>query len=117
MIKKFLITSGILLLLALICAIFLFVYLGGFSARTSVEDASKSTTAPSADINGGIDTSVQATPEQRSRLEEAGINPNIEITDERVQCAITVLGTERAQEIAEGAEPTLVEMGKLLRCI
>jgi len=60
------------------------------------------------------------TTQQEAILESIGINPEdipAEITPAMEECAVSVLGEKRANEIGSGSEPTLTEIIKLKGCV
>ncbi|MDD3032853.1 MAG: hypothetical protein PHF88_02705 [Candidatus Pacebacteria bacterium] len=58
--------------------------------------------------------------EQEAILESAGINLEeipTEITLEQKECAISILGEKRIEEIANGSTPTIMEILKIKECL
>ena len=58
--------------------------------------------------------------QQESILESAGIDPKTiptKITASQQECAISILGKERATEIASGSSPSITEVLKLKSCL
>lgn len=58
--------------------------------------------------------------EQEQRLIDSGIDPAkipTEITPEMESCVTSKISEQRTQEIIDGAEPTLLEIGKILPCL
>lgn len=112
--KIFIITTVVVLAVALLAAVGLFWYL-----NSTITAKPSSTASSSVPVTAASTTQVQEfTTEQSNRLEAVGIDPeSVTLTDETITCAKDVLGEARSKEIAAGAEPTLIEIGKLLGCL
>ena len=124
--KKFLITSAVLLVLALLSVLFVFWYVVSLSAGGS-DTLNTSTRSSSADYGSSNTSSVQATENketyelseaQVNRIEAVGIeSENLEITPSMINCAEEKIGAERSMQIAEGDSPTAIELISLLGCL
>lgn len=120
--KRFLITSGILLGLALTFVVALFIYLSMTLPPTSEIDAKRDSVNESAtttgegatdDVSNSSTTDViELSEDQKEQIRERGIDPDkFEITEAMVACVKDKVGQERINELIAGAEPTLLELG------
>lgn len=65
------------------------------------------------------ETSVDATTQQRERLESFGLDPNImdSLTAEDEDCFAAAIGADRVAEIKAGAIPTMSEFAASADCL
>lgn len=118
--KKFLLITGSLLIIALLAVIAVFCYLS-FQLKSSqvsgtVEPA---TNEQGKVIDKGIPLrDLPLTEGQRSTLETVGVDVDtFEITPAMQACAEAKLGNERMAEIIGGSAPTMIETTQLTGCL
>lgn len=115
--KKFLIISISFLLFAVLCSVGVFWYLSLQPSLVKEKTAAHTLNTGQA-INDNVLLESEFSQDQKNRLEEYGIDgDSYTITPEMIKCAKEKIGIERAQEIADGSEPTILETGKLLLCL
>ncbi len=118
-IKIFLITSAILIIVAMgVVGYVWFKIQQNISSDTAFTPSDQTPIANTIPEEGiKIDTS-SLTDDQKALAEKVGINlDEVVITQEMVSCAEQKLGAERAQEIADGDSPTALESVSLLGCL
>ena len=130
--KKFLIASLILLLVALLISIAAFFYVSAqlqksqLSVQTGTAETATTTNANGGGTNETTQDSTEGIPlrdvplsdSQRSVLETVGVDSEtFVITAAMQECVEVKLGTIRMQEIIAGDAPTTMETIKLLPCL
>lgn len=115
-------TLGVIFFIIIMIGVYLFVA-DPFNLRPVIS----SFTAPSSitnDVGGSAaatsDKNPLLSPEQEKMLESVGIDPaNLptEVTPELENCLVDKVGAQRANEIANGADPTPVEILKASACL
>lgn len=127
--KKFIVTSFILLFTALLMAVGLFWYVTQSLLPTTTVNSNHSSELDPQTVHSvegdnisedhKNDTATPLTAEQSASLEAAGVDTStVKITPGMIDCAENILGEERATLIAAGREePTTVEIAQLLFCL
>lgn len=125
--KKFLLITAILLIIALLAAIAIFCYLS-FSLKSSqvrpVTPADEQASATADVIDETAPTEgiplrdMPLSDGQRSVVETLGVDvETFTITPEMQACAEEALGPARMQEIIAGDAPSFIETTKLVGCL
>src|SRR5690606_13946250 len=110
--KRFLGTSGIFLGVALLLVIATFIYLSLTLPQPVEDQAVNSVDTVQADESTTTDQVVELSGEQKERIEAHGIDAEeLVITTDMIRCVQEKIGATRIQELLDGAEPTLWEIG------
>ncbi|MCA9362379.1 hypothetical protein KC906_03305 [Candidatus Kaiserbacteria bacterium] len=127
--KRFLIVSTILLILAILCSIFVYILVtlqlqpSAPAARERVvaSTSPEQSTSPASDTVPVVGVPLRDLPlrdTQRSTLETFGIDvETLVITPAMQSCAVEKLGDARMAEILAGAAPGILETAALLPCL
>lgn len=123
--KKFLLISGGLLVIALLIVVSVFLYLS-FQIKVEQPALGNSSTTVSITEAGQVEADNETIPlrdlpisdSQQKVLETVGVDVDtFVITPAMQNCAVEKLGAKRMVELIAGAAPTALETAKLLPCI
>ncbi|MEX2010515.1 MAG: hypothetical protein WD874_01795 [Parcubacteria group bacterium] len=107
----------LLLLVIVVTAVAFYLFKAG-NITTPDDETSTSTQSTTTSVSTG-DKNPLLTPSQEDMLENAGIDPASlpqTLTPEMIACAREKLGTERTDEIINGATPTMADYYKARSC-
>lgn len=123
--KKFILISLVLLVIATAAVVYVWFKVQNLTATpvlqtNEMNDTATATTSrlrANQEAGMKIDTS-RMTEKQKATAETFGIDVEaITITPEMLACGEKELGAERIAEITAGDSPTVIESGKLLKCL
>lgn len=131
--KKFIIVSAVLLVVALVAVVAVFFLVNGYlrTGGSRVPPNATTTDATPKTATTTIPKTLEKVPEaglplsdlplsekQKTVVETVGINPDsFVITKDMVACAIDKIGEERVSALIAGGTPSALETAKLVPCV